>query len=80
MLTKKKKKFKKINCNVLLTSLYLKNRKKLGEGGGGWSKKKLRIENCVFATANSQLLNVNIIMAFQLPIMEMAFALNEFKF
>ena len=54
-------------------------RKKLGEGGGGWSKWKLRIEKCVFATANSQLSNQSI-MAFELPIIEMPFALSEFEF
>ena len=36
-----------------------KSCKTLGEGGGWWSKWKLRIENCVFATANSRLSNVN---------------------
>ena len=35
-------------------------RKKLGEGvGGGGQSGRLRIKNCVFATANSELSNVN---------------------
>ena len=37
---------------------------------------KLRIENCVFATANRSCRMS--IMAFELPIMEMAFALSDF--
>ena len=45
-------------------------RKKLGEGGGGWSKRELRIENCVFTCCRMS------IMAFELPIMEMDFALK----
>ena len=71
--------FNKINCNVALTSLYLKKKlKKLGEGGGGgqsrnWELRtalsQLRIRSCWMS-----------IMAFQLPIMEMAFALSEFEF
>ena len=48
---------------------YTLRSKKLGEGrGDGESAWKLRIENGVFATANSQLL-----------IMEMNFALSDFE-
>ena len=53
---------------------YTLRRKMLGEGGrgGGWSKwklgiRKLRIRSCPMS-----------IMAFELPIMEMDFALSEF--
>ena len=40
-------------------SVILSLSEKLGEGVGGWSKWKLRIENCVFATANSQFWNLS---------------------
>jgi len=48
-------KLHKVQSPAMPTLLY--EEKKLREGGvgGGWSKWKLRIENCVFATANSQL-------------------------
>ena len=61
-----------------LVSILKKMGKKLGEGGGGWSKWKLRNENCVFATAKSQLLNVNY--GFLIANYGIGFALCELEF